>query len=247
MYIKLATSIVAIYTVTTNAGGSSTETEGIKRLSTDHLDQVMEFFDPKTLNDFSQVDRSIRERVTPEVIQRQSDLDVPFTSFTFARGLQILGLQDNAEQFVRDFPWHNFNNPAEKWEQRKRIPFPKQMCPGNRCRGIYGGRPALVIQLTPFEASEMTRWRQSRTYKDVAEDTYYLAVRFCEGKDPFGNQNVDMGIVARSVREPWRFGEFAYTIVSWEKEAVLRRVYRESKEHDIPGNALDLRKCIKRF
>ena len=226
MYIKVATSIMAIYTVTTNAAESGTakeadtSTELFKRLSPDTLSEMMEHLDPQSLRSLSAVDTSIRKQVTSEMQQRQKDLDV---SPMFAPALQILGLEYNPEQFVRDFPWHNFNNPQELDHQGNRfIPFPKEMC--SRCRGIYGGRPTLVIQ----------------QYKTLNQQDSYLLVRFGSDKDSFGSYVLDMAALCKSL--PMEGGQFPSKIKREQQEVVLRKSYRESKYSDVlanPGEAED--------
>ena len=252
MYIKLTTSIMAIYTVTINAAAIGTKQEGIKGIPPETLDRVMEFLLPKTLRDFSQVSRSIRERVTPDVEREQRDLEVRTNPFTFVPAQRLLGLWPNYAQFVNDFPWHNFNNPM-RYGRHITIPFPEQMCPGSRCRGIYGGRPALIIQLSEFASSEMARMHNEMTKKRtggtngyVAQDTYYLLVRFRADHDYLtGERNYDLAIVTKSLS--MIVGQFPFNI-SWEdRQDVLQKVYRESKDPGAAENTFDLLKSVDAF
>ena len=241
MYIKLATSIMAIYTVTTNAAESGTakeadtSTELFKRLTPDTLSEVMGCLTPQSLQSLSGVDTSIRKQVISEMQQRQKDLGL---SPMFAPALQILGLQYNPEQFVRDFPVRNFNNPTQGYGRQRNIPFPRHMC--RRCRGIYGGSPALVFELSPVVSSEMTE-----ELLLPPGFTYYLLVRFRSDTDCFGSHILDMAVITRCV--PMNRGQFPYEIVRTKKEEVLQNVYREAKDPDAPANKSVLRECIVAF
>ena len=102
------TKFIAICMVATNARSikikQRADQSSIKRLSSDCSQQVMGFLAPNILQTLSHVDKSTYKQELA-------------AASTFAPALQILGLQDNIEQFLKDFP------------QRRRctVPIPNQM------------------------------------------------------------------------------------------------------------------------